>query len=172
MAREALGNACTFLKRSQIDDALYRRSDGVVARLRRQDMVTKLSCNHPGALADAPETIVLDYRACQRLLELLGFQEADRVRFLRETWRHCQFLLHLDRTETLGDYLTIEAEAGSTSPHGYRRQALKFLKQLGLRAMEPEASPERSRRVDSSAEPAYTAPIVPSRSAFERDGAT
>lgn len=154
-ARQALGSACALVKRSQIDDILFRRSDGVMARLRRQDTVTRLSCTHPGALADAPETIVLDHQACRRLLELLGFDAGDRVRFTRETWRYCQYLLHLDRTEALGDFLTLEAEAGSASHHGYRRQALKFLKNLGIASREPG--------VDSSPDLPYTAPIVPSR---------
>src|SRR5882724_1858975 len=111
-ARLALSVECALLKRSQIDDTLFHRPDGVMARLRRQDTVTRLSCTHPGALADAPESIVLDHQACRKMLELLGFSAADRVRFSRETWRHCQYLLHLDRTEALGDFLTLEAEAG------------------------------------------------------------
>lgn len=154
-AREALNAACTFFKRSQIDDALYRRGDGVAARLRRQDTVTRLSCTHPGALADAPETIVLDYRACERLLTLLGFDAIDRVRFTRETWRHCQYLLHLDRTEALGDYLTLEAEAGTASHPMYRRQALKFIRKMGISPLQPG--------VDSSSDLPYTAPIVQRR---------
>ncbi len=159
-AREALSAVCTLQKRSQIDDTLFHRPDGVAARLRRQDTVTRLSCTHPGALADAPESIVLDPQACRSMLELLGFKAADRVRFSRETWRHCQYLVHLDRTETLGDFLTLEAEAGSVSHHAYRRTALKFLRQMGVSVLEPG--------LDSSEKPAYTAPIVQRRpTAFE-----
>ncbi len=165
-AREALALACNFTKRSQIDDILFRRSDGVAARLRRQDTVTRLSCTHPGALVDAPETIVLDHQACRKLLERLGFDPVDRIRFTRETWRYCQYLLHLDRTETLGDFLTLEAEAGTASHHSYRRQALKFLKNMGISSQEPAAGPKESKGlcgVDSSSDLPYTAPIVPHR---------
>jgi adenylate cyclase class IV len=173
-AREALRTACSLVKRSQIDDSLFRRSDDVTARLRRQDTVTRLSCTHPNALSEAPETIVLDYRACQNLLELLGFEAVDRVRFARETWRQCQYLIHLDRTEVLGDYLTIEAEVGNASHQSYRRQVLRFLRNLGILPLEPGACPvDRPGLygVDSSTELPYTAPIVPGCSEqFEPQG--
>lgn len=132
-AREALASRCPAPRRSQIDDTLYRRPDGALARLRRQDTVTRLSCTRPElGLTDAPETIVLDHQAARRLLELLGFETADRVRFSRETWRECQYLLHLDRVEGLGDYITIQAEQGSYPPKIYRRLALKRLKEMGI----------------------------------------
>lgn len=163
-AREALGAVCSLVKRSQVDDLLFRRPDGVLARLRRQDTVTRLSCTHPGVMSDAPETIVLDHAACRRFLELLGFEMIDRVRFMRETWRHCQYLLHLDRTEALGDFLTAEAEAGTASHQAYRRQVLKYLRNLGVSPTEPG--------VDSSTDLPYTAPIVPGRpKRFEPQGA-
>lgn len=161
--RACLTTACTFVKRSKIDDTLYRRPDGVIARLRRQDTVARLSCTRAGALSDAAETIVLDAQACHKLLALLGFETADRVRFTRDTWRYCQYLVHLDCTETLGDFLTVEAEAGGTSPYAYRRQAMRFLKQFGIASLEPG--------VDIPEEASYTAPIVPSRSkSFEPEG--
>lgn len=162
-AREALMAACSLLKRSQIEDTLLRRPDGVLARVRRQDTVTRLSCNHPGVFTDTPETIVLDHHSCRRLLEILGFAQIDHVRFSRESWRVCQYLLHLDRVEKLGAFLTVEAEAGETSMYVYRRQTLKFLKKMGISPQEPG--------VDSSDNLAYTAPIVPGRSEqFEPQG--
>jgi adenylate cyclase class IV len=145
--REILTSTCPAPKRSQIDDTLYRRTDGALARLRRQDTVTRLSCTRPDiGLPDAPETIVLDHQASRRLLELLGFEAADRVRFVRETWRSCQYLLHLDRVEGLGDYITVQAEQGSYPPKIYRRLALKQLRAMGIRPAwsgvdSPEALP-------------------------------
>ena len=66
-AREALASRCPAPKRSQIEDTLYRRPDGALARLRRQDTVTRLSCSKPElGLQDAPETIVLDHQAIPR----------------------------------------------------------------------------------------------------------
>jgi adenylate cyclase class IV len=174
LTREALITSCNLVKRSQIDDILFRRSDDLMARLRRQDTVTRLSCTRPHALADIPETIVLDHAACRRLLEMLGFEAVDRVRFKRETWRYCQYQMHLDQTEALGDYLTIEAEAGSASHESYRRQALKHLKSLGISPLEPGACPVDKPDlvgVDSSTDLPYTAPIVPDRSKhFEPQG--
>lgn len=132
-AREALASRCPAPKRTQIDDTLYRRSDGALARLRRQDTVTRLSCTRPDiGLPDAPETIVLDYQASRRLLELLGFEAVDRVRFVRETWRSCQYLLHLDRVEGLGDYVTVQAEQGSFPSKVYRKMAMKQLRTMGI----------------------------------------
>lgn len=133
-AREALLARCPAPKRSQIDDTLYRRQDGALARLRRQDMVTRLSCSRPDLhLPSPPETIVLDPQASRRLLDLLGFEPVDRVRFARETWRSERFLLHLDRVERLGDYLTVEAIQGSYPAATYRKVALKHLRNLGIR---------------------------------------
>lgn len=171
-AREALASRCLAPKRSQIDDTLYRRTDGALARLRRQDTVTRLSCTRPGTpipkvpdtvavpgtsdRTDAPETIVLDYHASRRLLELLGFEAADRVRFIRETWRDCQFLLHLDRVEGLGDYITVQAEHGAYPPKIYRKLALKRLRDMGIHASWTG--------VDTSVDLPYTASIIPLRS--------
>ena len=146
-AREILAARCPAPRRSQIDDTLYRRPDGALARLRRQDTVTRLSCTRPDiGLPDAPETIVLDHQASRRLLELLGFEAADRVRYVRETWRSCQYLLHLDRVEGLGDYVTVQAEQGLYPPKIYRRLALKQLKSMGIQPVwagidSPQAVP-------------------------------
>ncbi len=132
-AREALASRCPAPRRSQIDDVLYRRADGAMARLRRQDTVTRLSCSRPDiGLPDAPETIVLDHQASRRLLELLGFEAADRVRYVRETWRSCQYLLHLDRVEGLGDFITVQAEQGAYPHKIYRKLALKQLRSMGI----------------------------------------
>jgi adenylate cyclase class IV len=152
-AREALSSRCPAPKRSQIDDTLYRRKDGALARLRRQDTVTRLSCTtqEPGR-SDAPETIVLDHQAARRLLEVLGFEAVDRVRFIRETWRSCQYLFHLDRVESLGDYVTIQAEQGAYPPKIYRKVALKRLKSMGI-------TPSWSG-VDSPGTVPYTASIT------------
>ncbi len=173
-AREALRSSCALVKRSQIDDALFRRPDNVSARLRRQDTVTRLSCTNPGTLAEPPETVVLDYQACSRVLELAGFKPVDRVKFKRETWRYCQYLLHLDQTEVLGDYLTAEAEAGTASPHAFRRQVLKSLKNLGILPLEPNACPVDKQDVygvDNHSKLPYTAPIVSGHSKlFESQG--
>ncbi|MEK7546259.1 MAG: hypothetical protein AAB554_04255 [Patescibacteria group bacterium] len=169
-AREALLSRCPAPKRSQIDDTLYRRPDGALARLRRQDMVTRLSCtaspkapgtaSMPGASRTSrlePETIVLDEHASRRLLEILGFEAADRVRFIRETWRSCRYLLHLDRVEGLGDYITVQAEQGAYPPDIYRRLALKQLKSMGIRAAWD--------RLDSPQPVPYTASITRAASA-------
>lgn len=157
-AREALASRCTAPKRSQIDDTLYRRPDGALARLRRQDTVTRLSCTRPDiGLPDAPETIVLDYQASKRLLELLGFEVADRVRFVRETWRDCQYLLHLDRVEELGDYVTVQAGQGSYPPKVFRKLALKQLRSMGI-------SPSWAG-IDSPQAVPYTASITHAASA-------
>jgi len=156
--REILASTCPAPKRSQIDDTLYRRADGALARLRRQDTVTRLSCTRPDiGLPDAPETIVLDYQASRRLLELLGFEAADRVRFVRETWRSCRYLLHLDRVEGLGDYITIQAEHGAYPPKTYRRLALKQLRSMGIQAAWGG--------VDSPRDVPYTASITRAASA-------
>lgn len=157
-ARESLASRCLAPRRSQIDDTLYRRADGALARLRRQDTVTRLSCTRPDiGLPDAPETIVLDYQAARRLLELLGFEAVDRVRFVRETWRSCRYLLHLDRVEGLGDYLTVQAERGQYPPKIYRRLALKQLKSMGI---EPAWA-----GIDSPQAVPYTASITRAASA-------
>lgn len=157
-ARETLASRCLAPKRSQIDDTLYRRQDGALARLRRQDTVTRLSCTRPDiALPDAPETIVLDHHASRRLLELLGFEAVDRVRFVRETWRSCQYFLHLDRVEGLGDYITVQAGQGSYPPKIFRRLALKQLRDMGIR---PTWS-----GVDSPGTVPYTASITRAASA-------
>ena len=152
-AREALAAACPAPRRSQIDDTLFRRDDGALARLRRQDTVTRLSCTRPDLdLSEPPETIVLDNEASRRLLDLLGFEAVDRVRLARETWRSCQYLLHLDRVEGLGDFITLQAERGSYPPAIYRKLALKFLKSLGIHpAWEG---------VDKAKDLAYTASIT------------
>lgn len=132
-AREALTARCPAPRRSQIDDTLFRRSDGALARLRRQDTVSRLSCTRPDLdLPEPPETIVLDNEASRRLLDLLGFEAVDRVRLVRETWRSCQYFLHLDRVEGLGDFITLQAERGSYHPNTYRKIALKALKSLGI----------------------------------------
>jgi adenylate cyclase class IV len=132
-AREALAAACPAPRRSQIDDTLFRRADGALARLRRQDTVTRLSCTRPDLeLPEPPETIVLDNDASRRLLDLLGFEAVDRVRLARETWRSCQYFVHLDRVEGLGDFITLQAERGRYPAATYRKIALKYLKSLGI----------------------------------------
>lgn len=152
-ARAALLANCPAPRRSQIDDLIFRRDDGVLARLRRQDTVTRLSCTRPDVLSPDPiETIVLDHQACRVMLELLGFEAVERVRLNRETWRSCQYHLHLDRVEGLGDFITIQAEAGLYPPKIYRRLALKFLKNLGIRPVQTG--------VDSLAALPYTASIT------------
>lgn len=151
-AREALSSRCPAPRRSQIDDTLYRRQDGAMARLRRQDTVTRLSCSRPDVVGVAPETIVLDFQASRRLLEILGFEAVDRVRFARETWRDCQYLLHLDRVEALGDFLTVQALQGTFPPKVFRKTALKRLKTLGI---EP-----RWTDLDSTEGLPYTASIA------------
>lgn len=157
-AREALAARCPSPRRSQIDDVLYRRADGALARLRRQDTVTRLSCSRPDiGLPDAPETIVLDGQASRRLLELLGFEAVDRVRYVRETWRSCQYLIHLDRVEGLGDFITVQAEQGSYPSKIFRRLALKQLRTMGI-------SPSWAG-VDSPQAVPYTASITRAASA-------
>lgn len=151
-AREALASRCPAPKRSQIDDTLYRRADGALARLRRQDTVTRLSCTRPDIVGGAAETIVLDHQAARRLLELLGFEAADRVRLARESWRDCQYLLHLDRVEGQGDFLTVQALQGTYPPKVFRKTALKRLKSLGI---VPKAA-----GVDSPPGLPYTASIT------------
>ena len=155
--RLALTTNCPAPKRSQIDDTLFRRSDGALARLRRQDTVTRLSCTIPNLeLPEPPETIVLDNEASRRLLDLLGFEAVDRVRLVRETWRSCQYFVHLDRVEGLGDFITLQAERGSYPPSLYKKIALKFLKSLGVKpAWEG---------VDRAEALPYTASIIPLRS--------
>lgn len=132
-AREALMASCPAPRRSQIDDTLYRRSDGALARLRRQDTLTRLSCTRPDLkLAEDPETIVLDHVASRRLLDILGFEAVDRVRLVRETWRSCQYFVHLDRVEGLGDFLTLQMEQGAYPAAKYRKIGLKYLKSMGI----------------------------------------
>ncbi len=157
-AREALTSNCPAPRRSQIDDTLFRRSDGVLARLRRQDTVTRLSCTRPDLeLPSPPETIVLDNEACRRLLDLLGFEAVDRVRLARETWRSSQYLLHLDRVDGLGDFITLQASQGAYAPAAYRKIALKFLKSLGIFPLQ--------EGVDRSGDLPYTASITSAASA-------
>ncbi len=156
--REALMKGCPAPRRSQIDDTLFRRPDGALARLRRQDTVVRLSCTRQDLeLPNPPETIVLDGEACRRALEILGFAPVDRVRLTRETWRSFQYFLHLDRVEGLGDFLTLQAERGSYPPKTYRKIALKFLKNLGIRPAEAG--------VDTAGPLPYTASITRAASA-------
>ncbi len=155
-ARTALAARCPAPRRSQIEDTLYRRPDGALARLRRQDAVTRLSCTVPDlGLSDPPETVVLDPAACRRLLDLLGFEAVDRVRYARESWRDCQYALHLDRVEGLGDYLTVQTDQGLYPAKTYRKMALKRLKTMGIEPAEPD--------LDSPEAVAYTASIIPLR---------
>lgn len=157
-AREALMSRCPAPRRSQIDDTLYRRPDGVLARLRRQDTLVRLSCTRPDlGPTDPPETVVLDHEASRRLLELLGFEAVERVRLVRETWRSCQYFVHLDRVEGLGDFLTLQAERGAYPQAGYRKMALKYLKNLGI-------GPDREG-VDKREPLPYTASITSAASA-------
>lgn len=164
-AREILAARCPAPKRSQIEDALYRRQDGVLARLRRQDTVTRLSCTKPDlGLTEAPETIVLDIQASRHLLELMGFEMADRVRFTRETWRFCQYILHLDRVEATGDFMTIQAAQGRYTAKAYRKSALKQLKTLGIALREEGLEPFKTG-VDRPEALPYTASITRAASA-------
>ena len=159
-ARDLLAaGLAAFVKRSQIDDLLFVNDAGDVARLRRQDTITRLSCTKP-LLREGPaencETIVLDFRACLRLLLMFGFRESARERLTRETWKKCHYALHLDRLQDGGDRLTLEAEAWHENDLRMKRQAVKFLKSMGI------ACKIKLKRCDIAKPPAaaYTAPIV------------
>lgn len=153
LAREALEGQAALVKRTQIEDAYFTAPDGAIARLRRQDTVTRLSCTRslarggPGEAPATVETVVLDHHACLRLLGFIGFREVERLKFLRETWRKWQYAIHLDRVAGMGDFLTLEQEGPAPSPKKARQQAKKFLKALGIAGLDmPRALP-------------YTAPI-------------
>lgn len=66
------------------------------------------------------------------MLDLLGFEPVDRVRMVRETWHSLHYLLHLDRVEGLGDFITLQVEHGTDMPGTYQKIAMKFLKSLGI----------------------------------------
>jgi adenylate cyclase class IV len=154
-ARETLMRRCPAPKRSQIDDVLYRRPDGVLARLRRQDAVTRLGCTRPDIVSGAAETVVLDHAAARRLLDLLGFEAVDRIRLARETWRDCQYLLHLDRVEGQGDFLTVQDVQAAYPARIFRKMAVKRLNTLGITVGAAD--------LDSPGSLAYTASIIPLR---------
>lgn len=141
-AREALTGQASLVKRSQIEDAYFSAPSGAVARLRRQDTVTRLSCTRapgsgsPDGTPPSAETVVLDYQACRRLLDLLGFREVERLKLARETWRKWQYVIHLDRVAGMGDFLTLESEGPALSPKKAKSQAKKFLKGLGIGGLD------------------------------------
>lgn len=141
-AREALMGQASLVKRSQIEDTFFAAPSGAVARLRRQDTVTRLSCtrapgngSHGGSLPSA-ETVVLDHRACRRLLDLIGFREVERLKLARETWRKWQYVIHLDRVAGMGEFLTLEFEGPIQAPKKAKSQAKKFLKGLGIGGLD------------------------------------
>lgn len=157
-ARQLLaGGGVAFVKRSQIEDVFFANAAGDVARLRRQDTITRLSCTKPlfGGPMENCETIVLDFRACQRLLTMFGFRDTVRERLIRETWRKCHYGIHLDRLQDGEDRLTLEAEAWHDNDLRMKRQAVKFLKSLGISCKIKLGKPT----VDKSTAAAYTAPV-------------
>lgn len=133
-ARSALAEQAAFVKRSQVEDAFFENGRGDVARLRRQDTVSRLSCTRPiGSLSEErPETIVIDFAACAKLLARFGFREVARERYVRETWKKHHYALHLDRFPSLPARLTLEAEAWASSENRMKRQAVRFLKSMGI----------------------------------------
>lgn len=157
IARESLVSEAAFVKRSQIEDAFFENGRGDVARLRRQDTVSRLSCTRvlaPDA-EERPETIVLDFAASVRLLVRFGFREAAREKYLRETWKRHHYLLHLDRFADQPARLTLEADAWAASDRRMKRQALRFLKSIGISA---KIRPFRAD-IDKPQALPYTAPI-------------
>jgi adenylate cyclase class IV len=154
--RGRLTGQATFQRRSTIADAYFENGTGTVARIRRQDTIAKLSCTPTDDASTSFETIVLDARACQGLLEHLGFRLRDRLTLLRDTWRKHQYHLHLDRIDGLGTFLTMEIPLTGEPRQKAVKAALKCLRQLGFR---PPRQP-KPLSIDKPPVPAYTAHTV------------
>ncbi len=156
-AREALALKAVFMRRTQVEDAYFENGRGDTARLRKQDTVTRLSCTRPlgDITRECPETIVLDFLACVKLLIRFGFTEAAREKYVRETWKRHHYALHLDRFPDAPARLTLEAEAWAEDDRRMKRQALKFLKSIGISC---KIRPQRSD-IDKPRGLPYTAPI-------------
>jgi predicted adenylyl cyclase CyaB len=155
LAREALNTECSFLKRSQIEDAYFENQNADIVRLRRQDGVARLSCTRRlsiEGLEDHGETIVTDFGACREVLRLMGFEETESMKLTRDAWRKDHYTLHLDRVEKLGSYLNLECQTDGLPELTLKRRALKLIKSLGLnKARMPEVPQPQEMEVGSMA---------------------
>lgn len=129
-AKEILEAETTFLRRSKIQDTYFTGSLDSLARLRKQDTLTRLSCTRKSVVDDiveAHETVVLDHRASEAMLHMLGFRKTEEVRLTRDAFRKHHYSISLDRVEGLGDFLVLETEAGDLEPVRLRRMAERFI---------------------------------------------
>lgn len=134
-AKEILETEATFLRRSKIEDSYFEDACGHLARLRKQDTITRLSCTSKAVvdeIADAHETVVLDHRATEAMLGMLGFSRNETVRLTRDSFRMHHYAIALDRVEGLGDFLVLETEAGTLEPARLRHAAERFIGKLEI----------------------------------------
>lgn len=154
--KEILESCTTFQKRSKIEDVYYASVSGDLARLRRQDTICRLSCTKPlkGLFL---ETIVLDFRSCQKLLTSLGFREVERIAVTRDIFRHQHYSIYLDKAENIGEFLVIEAEAGHKKRFIHEKAAKRLIRSLEI-PWEPEEQPHRTA-IDMTGRLPYTKAI-------------
>jgi predicted adenylyl cyclase CyaB len=154
IAREALNAECSFLKRSQIEDVYFENRNDDIVRLRRQNGVARLSCTRHlslEGLEDHGETIVTDFSACREVLRLMGFEETESLKLVRDAWRKDHYTLHLDRVEKLGSFLALECQTDGLPEAKLKRRALQLIKSLGLnKARMPEVAEPQEMVVPST----------------------
>lgn len=155
-AKEILHEKASFTKRCRIEDIYFESSAGDIARLRRQDTISKLSCTKP-LNRGITETIVLDFRASQELLSSLGFTQVERVAVTRDIFRYQHYAVYLDQVDTIGEFLIMEAEAGRKRLSVLEKSARKVLRSLEI-PWEPENHPALTA-IDTTGALPYTKAI-------------
>lgn len=160
VAKGILEAETTFLRRSKIDDRYFEGPKGNLARLRRQDSLTRLSCTKKEVIdeiVEAHETVVLDHRASTAMLGMMGFTSTEDIRLTRDSFRKHHYALHLDRVEGVGDFLVLETDAGEMEPARLKRAAERFIGKLEIPLKGVPAS--RRSRLDSFSCLPYTRAI-------------
>lgn len=133
--KEILEEEATFLRRSKIEDVYYEGPEESLARLRKQDMLSRLSCTKKGIIdemIEAHETVVLDHRAVVAMLDMLGFTEVERVELTRDSFRKHHYSISLDRVKGLGDFLVVETTPAGLTSARLTRAAERFVDKLDI----------------------------------------
>jgi adenylate cyclase class IV len=143
-AKEKLALRTRFLKRSTVEDAYLEHASGGLARLRKENGVSRLSFH-------AVETVVLDRGAGIELLRTLGFEDRARVRLVRDSWAFQHYRIHLDQVEGVGAFIVVEGDAGKKSERTLKREARRLIRRLKL--------PRSGRSLDSIPSPPYSVAI-------------
>jgi len=134
-AKEILEQKATFLRRSKIEDAYFSGPGDAIARLWKQDSLTRLSCTKKEVIdeiIEAYETVVLDHRASIAMLDMLGFSKSEEIRLTRDSFRKHHYAISLDRVEGLGDFLVLETDAGEIAPARLKHTAERFIGRLEI----------------------------------------